>query len=593
MSIKNDTNKPCLVETRQGLSVLYENRFLYSKYNPAANIERLVDTLEFKNDTLILCFSPILGYGLNKLAEKLPTGCFMLIIEANKDLLELYNQDFINAKKFATENPSDTSFPKAAASNIGFLGPSRLDDIYHLLTKKNQVTDNGVQIPHPGSFKYCVRIDFSAAPALRQEEYQRIQQRAELAVANFWKNRLTLIKMGRLYHRNILRNLALLPYSHEIPINKINYPVLVLGAGPSADKTIEILSSMTKESRKKLFILAVDAVIPALLAQKITPDLVLALECQHAIQQAYTNTSDSELFLVADLTSRPSILHYDTCQKKNPNNRENLGKNCSGGSTAFFSTEFTGSRFLERLQQQRFIQQVLPPMGSVGIVAMEMALLLRKNTNVPVYVSGLDFSFLLERSHCKESFQVKNTFLKTNRINPAGSYHCLTNPTTEKQLGKSGMVYTDQILSYYRQIFCDRFQGIINAYDVGNHGLDLGLERRDFSQIASEISLMKNIKPQETAPSNGTTVKNLKLAEKIREFYLAEEAILHELKEGLSTGNISQERILEILEEADYLYLHFPDGYKPSLDISFLKRVRSEIDFFLKDITLGKKLLEE
>ena len=69
MSIKNDTNKPCLVETRQGLSVLYENRFLYSKYNPAANIERLVDTLEFKNDTLILCFSPILGYGLNKLAE--------------------------------------------------------------------------------------------------------------------------------------------------------------------------------------------------------------------------------------------------------------------------------------------------------------------------------------------------------------------------------------------------------------------------------------------------------------------------------------------------------------------------------------------
>lgn len=593
MPIKNDTNKPCLVETRQGLSVLYESRFLYSKYNPAANIERLVDTLELKNDTLILCFSPILGYGLNKLAEKLPSGCFMLIIEANKDLLELYNQDFIDTKKFSTQPPGDIFFPKALTSKIGFLGPSRLNDIYYLLTKKNQVTDNGVQIPHPGSFKYCVRIDFSAAPALRQEEYQRIQQRAELAVANFWKNRLTLIKMGRLYHRNILRNLSLLPYSKEIPVNKINYPIVVLGAGPSADKTIEILSSMTKESRKKLFILAVDAVVPALRTQKVTPDLVLALECQHAIQQAYTHTSDSELFVVADLTSRPSILHYDTCQGKKQNKREALGKNCSGGSIAFFSTEFTGSRFLDRLQQQKFIQQMLPPMGSVGIVAMEMALLLRKNTTIPVYVSGLDFSFLLERSHCKESFQIKNTFLKANRINPAGSYHCLINPTTEKQLGKWGVVYTDQILSYYRQIFCDRFQGVTNAYDVGNHGLDLGLERRDFFQVTSEISLMKNIKIQETDPRNDATVKNLKLIEKIRKFYLTEEAMLQELRTGLSTGNICQERILEILEEADYLYLHFPDGYKPSLDISFLKRVRSEIDFFLKDITLGKKLLEE
>ena len=49
MPITNDTSKPCLVETRQGLSVLYENRFLYSKYNPAASIERLVETLELKN----------------------------------------------------------------------------------------------------------------------------------------------------------------------------------------------------------------------------------------------------------------------------------------------------------------------------------------------------------------------------------------------------------------------------------------------------------------------------------------------------------------------------------------------------------------
>ena len=579
MPITNDTSKPCLVETRQGLSVLYENRFLYSKYNPAASIERLVETLELKNDTLVLCFSPILGYGIKKLAEKLPAGCFMLAIEADAGLLELYHKDF-----FTQEN-------EIAGGKIGFLGPHRLQEIYNLLTQKNQITDNGVPLPHPGTFKHCVRVDFSAAPALRQAEYQGILQHAELAVANFWKNRLTLIKMGRLYHRNILRNLALLPYSSEIPLKKIKSPLLVLGAGPSADKTIEVLSLLPEDFRKNIFILAVDAVVPALQARKVQPDIVLALECQLAIQQAYTTAADSELFLLADLTSRPSILHQDTAFRPTPREKS-LGKNCTGGKTAFFSTEFAGSRFLERLQQQGFIQQKLPPMGSVGIVAMEIALQLRKHQNIPVYVSGLDFSYLVERSHCKESFQVKNTFLKASRVKPAGSYHSLGNPSTAKYEGKSGAVYSDQILSYYRQIFCDRFQGVTAAYDVGQMGFDLGLERRDFSQVITEISGMKKTRTKEEASITNNARKQ-KLAEKIREFYHKEEGVLQELREGLSSGNICQERILEILEEADYLYLHFPDGYKPSLDISFLKRVRSEIDFFLKDIALGKKLLEE
>ena len=119
MQINNDTSKPCLVEARQGLSVLYQNRFLYSKYNPAANIERLVNSLEIKKDTLILCFSPILGYGLESLQKKIPSGCFMLAVEANPHLVELYNI-------------------KALPTDIGFLGPDRLKNIYNILTKKNQ-----------------------------------------------------------------------------------------------------------------------------------------------------------------------------------------------------------------------------------------------------------------------------------------------------------------------------------------------------------------------------------------------------------------------------------------------------------------------
>jgi len=69
------------------------------------------------------------------------------------------------------------------------------------------------------------------------------------------------------------------------------------------------------------------------------------------------------------------------------------------------------------------------------------------------------------------------------------------------------------------------------------------------------------------------------------------------IKNILSSGrNMSEdERRVEIeklLAAREYLYLHFPDGLKASFDLSFLKRVRAEIDFFIKDIEVGKSILE-
>ena len=86
-------------------------------------------------------------------------------------------------------------------------------------------------------------------------------------------------------------------------------------------------------------------------------------------------------------------------------------------------------------------------------------------------------------------------------------------------------------------------------------------------------------------------------ARAVRNFYEKEERALERLKNILSSGqNMSEaERRVEIeklLASREYLYLHFPDGLKASLDVSFLKRVRAEIDFFIKDIAVGKSILK-
>ena len=80
----SNINEPCLVETRQGFSVLYQNKPLYSKYAPKDSIKKIIDSLNILPNTLILCFSPLLAYGLEELFEKLPENCFVLALEKNK-----------------------------------------------------------------------------------------------------------------------------------------------------------------------------------------------------------------------------------------------------------------------------------------------------------------------------------------------------------------------------------------------------------------------------------------------------------------------------------------------------------------------------
>jgi hypothetical protein len=79
--------------------------------------------------------------------------------------------------------------------------------------------------------------------------------------------------------------------------------------------------------------------------------------------------------------------------------------------------------------------------------------------------------------------------------------------------------------------------------------------------------------------------------DKIKNFISNEIIELEEIKNYLTNGNIQIESLLEKINQHDYLFIHFPDGYKNATeDISFLKRVRNEIDFFLKILNRSYKL---
>ena len=90
----------------------------------------------------------------------------------------------------------------------------------------------------------------------------------------------------------------------------------------------------------------------------------------------------------------------------------------------------------------------------------------------------------------------------------------------------------------------------------------------------------------------------IELKQEIREFFLQEINALEEAKKILKGEvNISEnektKKLKDIFIPREYLYLHFPDGYKFSLDLSFLKRVRAEMDFFLKEFKTDLTLLDD
>ncbi|MBO5137689.1 MAG: DUF115 domain-containing protein [Spirochaetaceae bacterium] len=562
MIIQQENSKPCLVDTGQGLSVLYKNRLLYSKYNPKAAAEKMAESIELKEDTLVLCFSPVLGYGLDILQKRLPKGSFAMAIEANTELYKLYDKNTL-------------------PPGIAFISPDSLKKIPCYLSRLEQKASNGVFIPSPGSFKRCIRLDFSGGTIFENSTYTAIHNNVTEIIAAYWKNRMTLVKLGRLYNRNIFRNLWKLPFCKEIKTGRITKPILVMGAGPSANKASEYLRNLSKTERSCIYIIAVDAAIGTLLNQGITPDAAVAQECQYAIQQAYAQAIDSNIFILADLTSRHSIL-----EQKNDLLPKTM-KSITGGDFAFYITDFADTYFLRNLKKQDIMPLQLPPLGSVGITATELALKLRANNSVPVMVVGLDFSFPAGITHAKASPQFQKMLFSTTRLKPAGNPSAAFSETAQAITETLPKIYTDYTLNRYAMIFSARYNSVPALYKIDLSPKDLGIPSitiNQFIQFASKI----NTETTSTKKSKNSIIS----IEKIIEFYSKEEEALLKLKKNLIYGGASESELKDLLFKREYLFLHFPDGHTPSLESQFLKRVRAEIDFFLKDIAISKEKLK-
>ena len=591
---ENDDGNPRPVQTEGGISVLYKGRYLYSKYAPEKAIKRTVLSKPVAPGTLVLACSPVLCLCLAELCASLPENCFVLGCEFDA-VLYAFSLKYI---------PHDIA-------RFAMLSPDELPKLPFMLTKRRAETKSGAFLPPAGTFRRVLRADFSAGTQFFPQHYAALTEAAENAVARFWKNRVTLIKFGRRFSRNLFRNIARLPRSCPIEnlAQSVEKPIIVFGAGESMEKTARSIRSV----QSAFYIVAADAALAPLFRFGIEPDAVVCEEAQSVIAPFFLGANGKRFRVFAGITSWPKL--FDLC----------------GADICYFSPHYDDTVFFDSLAERNIIPPVMPPLGSVGLTATKIALMLRKTDRVPVFVTGLDFSYRAGTTHARGSAPHTARLASSFRISPAANYEAAFGCSMQKIIGKDGSpFFTSPALLSYVQTFRAYFSESPNLFDAGTTGIELGIPQKDVNDLIresgntvgterdrrkkdangaetivgqkdSENDIARTGTDEKAVHEEKTFTERTAFSERkalsVRNFYEKEECALERLKNILSSGrNMSEdERRVEIeklLAAREYLYLHFPDGLKASFDLSFLKRVRAEIDFFIKDIEVGKSILE-
>ncbi|MDR3338471.1 MAG: DUF115 domain-containing protein [Treponema sp.] len=574
---------PRRITARRGCSLSYRGKTLLSTIDPITQAERLVDAVSKLNRTLYFCVSPLFGYGLEKLLDSISADSAVLCVETDEELARLA-EEALTPLLNATDR---LCFTRSA-------------DPVHLCALVRSCWGSRrfrriAMLRLSGGWQFDVKTYDALAEVLRRE------------IAADWGNAITLAKLGRRYISNTLRNLPLLAGAEGI--EKLNFgtrPILVLGAGPSLDGVLDGLEAKFP-ARRPFIIVAVDTALGSLKARGIKPDLVVALESQHWNLRDFIGLGDWELPLAMDLSALPAT------------------GGLKGGKPYIFFTPWAPLRLFDRLEATGLLPEKIPPLGSVGLSTVFLSLRLGSG---PVIIAGIDFSFTVDLFHARSSPSHREKLRLQSRLRPLISGAAAFRKGAGRGLSKSGgTVLTDISLKNYRDLFEREFapQGG-RLRDIAGSGLKLGVEtlslenalglletgggggaQNSITEPGEKTEAGEGQKPPLPDARPLLPARPLLTARALSAFILKEQEALEELRAMLTGEKVPEagqteaqfgERLETLLDECDYLWAHFPDcagteGRRPGIeDLSFLKRVRVEIDPFLKLWNLARKNLD-
>ncbi len=396
--------------TRSGeLTVSLDGVRLHSVYDPRREARRLIEAELPAGCEVVVCYGLGLGYHVEELLTMRPEA-EVIVVEPDTQLLEA-------CAKLRDLRPvlSDTRVRLLAA-----VAPEAVAMAVDEQAARNLVVLR-LRSVYEKDREYYEAVDTAV---------ERLRSRAEI-------NRNTLKRFGKLWVRNLTRNLE--KTAEAIPLRLLEglaaeMPVLLCAAGPSLDQVLPRLPQLAE----RCVVVAVDTSIAALMAAGVQPDIAVVVDPQYWNTRHLDAARDFTGILVSESSTHPRVFRL-----------------LDSATRVFCGSLFPLGKALE---------EALGPMGelgaggSVSTAAWDLA---RRMGASQVISAGLDLGFPGRATHCKNSFFEERARLLCSRLDTLESHSFryihdaapyLTNSTD------GGSVLTDKRMEIYRRWFENQLQ---------------------------------------------------------------------------------------------------------------------------------------
>ena len=421
-----DAEKPGPIEpapSRCGLpSGRYAGVWLHSRYDPLAEAERSVDEALSSGAGLLVLLGLGLGYHAQKALER---DSRVLVVE------------------------HDPAFLKACIGvrDLGvLLSDSRLELV--LCSDEAALTAALVEAV-PRSIALVANPAFIAA-------YPEISGGFRKVIEGFQDkdkiNSATLSRFGRLWVRNLARNVAAIVRYPGISLVEGTFagvPAVVLAAGPSLDAVLDHIEAI----RERCILVCVDTALRSVLGRGIEPDFIVVVDPQYWNARHLDRCISPSSILVSEAAVWPAVLRT------------------SCAATIFCSSLYPLGRYIE--ERVGDPKGILGAGGSVATSAWDFARILGCQ---PVFMAGLDLAFPGGRTHARASLFEQRALQSGNRLSPASSTAFQALRGGQPYLAPSndgGMVITDRRLSLYSWWFANKMKvhAGLDTFNLSAEGL--------------------------------------------------------------------------------------------------------------------------
>ncbi len=267
-------------------------------------------------------------------------------------------------------------------------------------------------------------------------------------------NRNTLARFGRLWVRNLYRNLAIVATgrgTQEIEGLFEGIPAILLAAGPSLDEVLPHLPAIAERA----VVIAVDTSLRAALKAGVVPDFVVVVDPQYWNSRHLDGCGEGAPILISESSTYPSVFRI------------------LRGPIFLCSSLFPLGMDVERITGAK---GRLGAGGSVATTAWDFA---RTIGCRPIYLAGLDLGLPDLKTHFTGGFFEERTHSLSTRLSPSESmgYHALRDgspfPETNNEGGTS---LTDHRLIIYKWWFENQMKlhPEAESYSLSRRGLRIG-----------------------------------------------------------------------------------------------------------------------